>query len=154
MTNVKGTEARFVGGTSRGPRNAHTFALQMAMDKQRQLETAARIRKLRGPKPQPVVADEVGVRLRTYQHWEAGDGIAWPNLQKLAEVFKVTENFLLYGEQEPQGPQTQLDRIEGMLEQLLETAFQRELEDADHQADQRESGSGEGAAGSAASAKA
>lgn len=45
-------------------------------------------------------------------------------------------------------------RIEAMLEQLLETAFQRELEDADLQADQRESGSGEGAGGSAASAKA
>lgn len=111
-TTVKATREDFVPGTSRGPRNAATFALQMARERQRQLEMANRIKELRGAKPQPVVADEVGVRLRTYQHWEAGDGIAWENLQRLAKLFGVSENYLLYGLDEPIGPESQLDRIE------------------------------------------
>ena len=88
----------------------------MARELQQQAEVGQRIRDLRGPRPQPAVADAAGVTLRAYQRWEAGGGIAWENLQKLAKVFGVSENYLLYGLEEPAGPQTQLDRIEGMLE--------------------------------------
>lgn len=89
------------------------------MELERQAEVAARIRQLRGPKPQPVIADAVGVRLRTYQHWEAGDGgIAWENLTKLADVFGVSPDYLLYGEREARGPQSQLDRIESRIASL------------------------------------
>lgn len=118
-TTCKPARQTFVPGTSQFPRNPRTLALQMAMERKRQLEVADRIRSLRGPKPQPVIADEVGVRLRTYQHWEAGDGIAWENLQKLASVFGVTENYLLYGHEAPVGPESQLDRIEAGVEEIL-----------------------------------
>lgn len=136
-----------VPGTSRGTRNAATFALQMAMDTQRQLEMAGRIRECRGPRPQPVIADEVGVRLRTYQHWEEGHGISWPNLQKLAEFFAVSENWLLYGADEAQGPVSQLDRIEKKIDELLALGLERELEDA-AQAAPRGDGSAAKTAGS------
>jgi transcriptional regulator with XRE-family HTH domain len=85
-------------------------------------ELAARIRGLRGHKPQPVMAQECGVTLRAYQRWEAGGGISWENLQRIAEVGKTTTSYLIDGEAEPRGPQTQLDRIEAKLDQLLEVA--------------------------------
>jgi transcriptional regulator with XRE-family HTH domain len=91
----------------------------MAMEEERQREVGARIKELRGPRPQPLVADKVGVTLRAYQAWEAGGGIAWENLQRLAEFFAVSENFLLYGAETPEGPQTQLDRIERQLAEVL-----------------------------------
>lgn len=95
----------------------------MAMDLERQREVGARIKELRGPKPQPVIADEVGVTLRAYQAWEAGDsGIAWENLQKLATVFNVSENYLLYGTPEPGASTTEqgdaLHRIDLRLARL------------------------------------
>lgn len=91
----------------------------MAMDLERQKEVGARIKELRGPKPQPVVAEEVGVTLRAYQAWEAGDsGIAWENLQKLATTFNVTENYLLYGMTKPDEQEDKLDRIESELRDL------------------------------------
>ena len=36
-------------------------------------EIAARIRELRGTKPQTLVAEEMGVAERTYQNWELGE---------------------------------------------------------------------------------
>jgi transcriptional regulator with XRE-family HTH domain len=92
----------------------------MARQRERQLEVAARIRELRGARPQPVVAEAIDVRLRTYQHWEHGDGISWENLQKLAAYFGVSENYLLYGEEQAHGPEGQLDRIEAKVEAALE----------------------------------
>lgn len=119
------------------------------MDKQRQLEMAARIRECRGRRPQPVIADEVGVRLRTYQHWEEGDGgISWENLEKLAEVHGVTTNWLLYGEQTPGTPEGQLDRIEGKLDELLALALEQELEQAAGQDERPAAGTAAGARGS------
>lgn len=94
----------------------------MAMELERQREVGQRIKELRGPKPQRVIADAVPVTLRAYGAWEAGDsGIAWDNLQRLAEIFGVTENYILYGEEEVRGPQSQLDRIEAKLEALSKT---------------------------------
>ncbi|HWX46001.1 MAG TPA: helix-turn-helix transcriptional regulator [Solirubrobacteraceae bacterium] len=111
----------------------------MAMELERQREVGARIKQLRGPRPQPVVADKVGVTLRAYHAWEAGEsGIAWRNLQKLAAVFGVSENYLLYGSEEPRGAETQLDRIEEKLDDILSRLpeadpgadLERELEEA------------------------
>lgn len=156
MTTSRGTTQSFAPGTSRGPTDRRRLAIQMAMELERQAEVAARIKELRGPKPQPVIADAVGVRLRTYQHWEAGDGgIAWENLQKLADVFAVSADYLLYGEREARGPQSQLDQMQATLEQiasdvreLMAQGFQRELEESDAQDERREHGSEEDAAGS------
>jgi hypothetical protein len=80
---------------------------------------ASRIRALRGTRPQPQVADEVGVTLRAYQEWEAGGGIAWPNLRKLAEVHRVSTNWLEHGDEQPERAHSQLDRIERKLDDVL-----------------------------------
>lgn len=93
----------------------------MAMEEERRHEMAARIRQLRGPKPQPVVAAAVGVGLRTFQTWEeAAAAPSWENLQALAHEFRVSENYLLYGDDEPAGPETQLDRIEMLVREVLD----------------------------------
>lgn len=50
---------------------------------------------------QPVVADQAGVSLRAYQNWEAGDTrIAWPNLEKLADILHMPVDDILYGSPE------------------------------------------------------
>lgn len=142
----------------------------MAADQDR----AARIKQLKDSRPDltwQAIADFVGVTMRAAQAWAEKGEIAYGNAEKLAELFEVDVTSITRAPQTSPDLMTALttpgdlaqrldqidergQRIEGMLEQLLETAFQRELEDADHQADQRGSGSGEGAAGSAASAKA
>lgn len=92
----------------------------MARDQQRQLEAAKRIRDLRDPRPQHVVADALGVKLRTYQHWEEGDGISWENLEALAAYHGVSEDYILYGiDNADSFIQTQLDRIEAKLDVLV-----------------------------------
>jgi hypothetical protein len=104
--------------SSRGSRNTTTL-VHMPMDPEQQKAVAARVKELRGLRPQPQMAAEVGVSLRAYQEWEAGGGIKWSNLQRLAEVHGVTPNYILYGDEEPRGPKTQLDRMEAMLEEIL-----------------------------------
>jgi transcriptional regulator with XRE-family HTH domain len=61
-------------------------------------EIAARLRELRGTRPQTFVADEMGVSERTLQNWESG--ATKPNyrsLQLLAEYYGVGEEFILTG---------------------------------------------------------
>jgi hypothetical protein len=82
-------------------------------------DLASRIRALRGPRPQPQIAAEVGVTLRAYQGWEAGGGIAWPNLRKLAEVHRVSTNWLEHGDEHPEHAHSQLDRIEQKIDEML-----------------------------------
>lgn len=120
------------------------------MAQAQQEEIAARIRELRGPRPQPYIADKVGVTLRALQRWESGHGgIAWQNIERLAEVFGVSTNYLLYGEAEPHGPQTQLDRIEALLRRLVEAQVEGELREASQQAEKRKRGNGAAGGGSA-----
>lgn len=95
------TVPRFVPGTSRGPRSTVTFSRQMAaaMEAERRAEMAQRIRELRGPVPQPVMADRIGIGLRGYQEWEGGRSApTWENLKELARVHGVTEDYILYGD--------------------------------------------------------
>jgi hypothetical protein len=91
----------------------------MAMELERQMEVARRIKELRGPRPQEALANEIPVTLRAYQEWEAGGGIAWANLQRLAEIHGVSTNWLLYGDERPEGARSQLDRIEAGVKELL-----------------------------------
>jgi transcriptional regulator with XRE-family HTH domain len=61
-------------------------------------EIAARLRELRGTRPQTLVAGEMGVSERTLQNWESG--ATKPNyrsLQLLAEYYGVGEEFILAG---------------------------------------------------------
>jgi transcriptional regulator with XRE-family HTH domain len=65
----------------------------------RNQEIGARLRELRGEKPQTTVAGELGVAERTYQNWEAGDTKpSYRNLQILADYFRVGEEYILTGE--------------------------------------------------------
>lgn len=63
---------------------------------------------------QPVAADAIGVALRTYQLWEAGENLTWGNLQRLAEAFHTSPELIL---DVSEGP---LKRIEDKLDELLE----------------------------------
>jgi transcriptional regulator with XRE-family HTH domain len=64
-------------------------------------EIAGRIKHLRerkGNPPQPTVANAMGVALRTYQNWEAGDAIPrHGNLEALAAYYEVSEEWVLTG---------------------------------------------------------
>lgn len=103
------------------PRTPRTLALQMAMEAAQRAEVGQRIKELRGPLPQPVLAQKLGVSLRAVQKWEGGESAPqWDNLVRLSKMFGVTQNYLLYGEPEDAGPTpSQLDRIEAKLDELL-----------------------------------
>ena len=72
----------------------------MAKDAEKLAAQAQRIGELRAAKrvTQPDVADAVGVTLRAYQAWEAGDGGVGPqNIKKLAAYFGTTPDYIEYG---------------------------------------------------------
>ncbi len=80
---------------------------------------ATRLKELRGARPQPLVAAEVGVSLRAYQQWEAGGGIAWSNVQALAEFYGVSPQWLLNGEEPAATDPGQSDRVRASLAEIL-----------------------------------
>jgi transcriptional regulator with XRE-family HTH domain len=80
---------------------------------------ASRLRALRGGRPQPQIAEQVGVSLRAYQEWEAGGGIAWANLKRLADIHGVSTAWLEHGDERPELAQPQLNRIENKLDEVL-----------------------------------
>lgn len=84
----------------------------MAREIKLDLERAKRLKELRGEKPQSAVASELGAEVRTFQNWERGLGISWPNLDALATYYGVSTNWILYGDEKPEGARSQLDRIE------------------------------------------
>ena len=108
----------------------------------RNQEIGARLRELRGSKPQTTVADEIGVAERTYQNWEAGTAKpSYRNLQSIATYYGVGEDYILAGSERALAPvesatngagESQLDRIERVLvdsNDRFEDAF-RELAQA------------------------
>jgi transcriptional regulator with XRE-family HTH domain len=107
-------------GSSRGRPSLDTLIAEMAKALQDEESPAARLRELRGKKTQPVIADAVDVSLRAYQEWEAGGGISWAKLAKLAEYYGVSEEYILYGPEGSRPPQTQMDRMEQKLDAILE----------------------------------
>jgi len=62
---------------------------------------------------QPAAAEAVGVALRTYQLWEAGHGISWGNLEKLADTFGTSVEIIL------DTSESTLRRIEDKIDELL-----------------------------------
>jgi transcriptional regulator with XRE-family HTH domain len=99
----------------------------MAKDEQQRREMGDRIRELRESRgyKQQYVADYVGVSLRQYQFWQAGDNEpSQDNLEKLAELFGVTPQFILRGD--TPSPLTspsieeRLDEIREAISQLAE----------------------------------
>ena len=72
----------------------------MAKDEQQRREMGARIKELREARglTQQHIADAVGVTLRQYQFWQAGDNIpGQAHLEKLAAIFDVTPTHILRG---------------------------------------------------------
>jgi len=63
---------------------------------------------------QPAAAEAVGVALRTYQLWEAGHGISWRNLERLAGAFGTSVELIL------DTSESTLRRIEDKIDRLLE----------------------------------
>lgn len=141
---------RFAPGSSRGPRSRLTLLQQMERDLQR----GARIRDLREPIPQPAIAEKVGVTLRAYQEWEAGGGIKWENVLRLARVLGADPDFILGGaerlreqaereaNQQPadsllQGLDAKVDQLAAKLDTLLEIAVAWEIQTAAAEAEGR-----------------
>jgi transcriptional regulator with XRE-family HTH domain len=133
----------FVPGASRKQRNVRTFALQMERDIRLDLNRARRLKELRGSTPQRVIAEALHVETRSVQHWERGLGISWPKLEALAAYYGVTTNWLLYGDERPEGARSQIDHIEAMLEELLALQLERELEPGGERVRRRGVGNGE-----------
>jgi transcriptional regulator with XRE-family HTH domain len=120
-------EKTFVPGTSRNRETGGTLIDLMAKRAEVELlEMGQRIAELReshGYK-QEWIADQVGVKLRTYQFWQQGKHPPTGDaLEKLAELFGVTPRYILKGETPDlfagQNEVAQrLDRIEAQLETL------------------------------------
>jgi transcriptional regulator with XRE-family HTH domain len=149
-TNQPIMKKSFTPGSSRPTRSVHSLALRIAeeLDLQlteeedaRRLATAQRLRDLRGIRSQQWVADRVGVTSRAVQAWEAGGGVSSENIEALAKLYKVSENFLLYGTDTRPTPDQvaeilsllrSLDERMGRVEELLS---ERELEDLEGEAE-------------------
>lgn len=137
-------EESFAPPTSRNTRIAVTLRLQMARDEKERREMGARIEELRASRgfKQQYIADRVGVQLRTYQLWQAGAITpGQENLEKLAEVFCVTPQFILRGETPdlslPEDQLSQLDRIEAKLD-AIQAETQKRYDTLDRLIRQRE----------------
>lgn len=142
-TKSQNAKKRFAPGSSRGRPDLESLWAQMA-DALEQADTpAARIRELRAGVPQPVIAAQIPVSLRAYQDWEAGKNISRGNLARLAEIYGVSEEYILYGPDTIRSPLTRIERIEHKLDLILEhlgldpesakDQFERELEQAAEQ---------------------
>ena len=89
------------------------------------LERGQRIKELRESRhlTQEAMAETLDVTLRGYQEWEAGGGIKWDNVKKLAKFHKVDADFLMNGPQletpDPFGDADQLNRIERRLDEIV-----------------------------------
>jgi transcriptional regulator with XRE-family HTH domain len=90
------------------------------------LERGQRIKELRESRhlTQEATAEALGVTLRGYQEWEAGGGIKWDNVKKVARLYKVDAEFVMNGPK-PETPDLlgakagQLDRVEMKLDDAL-----------------------------------
>lgn len=86
------------------PGRIATFPLMA--DKGRLKAQGERIRELRklARMSQEAIAREVGVTMRGYQAWERGESeIRFENLTRLADVLKVTPDFIEYGRPRARG---------------------------------------------------
>lgn len=73
----------------------------MAMEQEQREAMGQRIKELREARRlrQQAMADAVGVSLRAYQAWEAGDtGIKWENAEALAVALETSASHILHGD--------------------------------------------------------
>jgi transcriptional regulator with XRE-family HTH domain len=96
--------------------------LQVARDEKERREMGQRIKEMRAARnlKQQVIADKVGVTLRQYQNWQAGENTPESDhLDKLAEVLDVTPEWLLRGATPDPFSRSQQDAA-ALLEQIAE----------------------------------
>lgn len=121
---------------------ASTLRLQVLMEERQRHEVGQRVKELRNASPQTnrSIADYVGVGERAVANWVAGEGIAWENAKKVAELFEVDVQWLWSGrDRAPDVLQTldggitePLHRIEEKLDDILDwIAGQESIADAD-----------------------
>lgn len=93
-----------------------SLAIEMALQ---QRSTGRRIAQLRerAHLTQEAAADKAGVTLRAYQKWEAGGGIQYANLQKLADALGTTVEQIT-GDAETPNPFQLSDQINGVNEEF------------------------------------
>jgi hypothetical protein len=138
-------EENLIITTSPKGRTARTLLLRMAADEAR----AERIRLLKEGHPElkwQAIADHVGVTLRAAQAWANTGSIAYGNAKKLAELFDgIDVDYVMRGPVPSTGAtseESQLDRIEGLLEEVLSrlpelddrAALERDEEEAERRA--------------------
>jgi transcriptional regulator with XRE-family HTH domain len=105
-------------------RTARNVQIEMALQQRAMGRRIAEMRERRRL-TQEAAADLAGVTLRAYQKWEAGGGIQYANLSRLAEVFHVPVDRITGEESAPDpfATASQLDRIE---QQVTELRAERE----------------------------
>ena len=103
--------------------------LLAALEKERKLQIAERIRELRqnSPYTQEAIAERLGVTVRAYQKQEKTGGVSYENVEKLAGLHGVETDWILRGDK-PATPDllganhdgSQLDRMEKQLNDVAE----------------------------------
>lgn len=91
---------------------ARNVALEMALQQRAMGRRIAQLRE-RAHLTQEAAAERAGVTLRAYQKWEAGGGIQYANLQKLATALKATVEEIT-GEAETPSPFRVGEQIDDM----------------------------------------
>jgi transcriptional regulator with XRE-family HTH domain len=91
---------------------ARNVALEMALQQRAMGRRIAQLRE-RGHLTQEAAAERAGVTLRAYQKWEAGGGIQYANLQKLATALKASVEEIT-GEAETPSPFRVGEQIDDM----------------------------------------
>lgn len=121
MWKSSATYRHYRPGSSQRRGDAATFRRQMAdfarAELLRDLRHAAHLSR-------ESLAHEVGVSTKTIYSWENGGGIQWHNALKIAAFFHVDPESLVARDPPPAAAtptagETQLDRIEGKLDQAL-----------------------------------
>jgi transcriptional regulator with XRE-family HTH domain len=103
------------------PRNARTLRAFMALQNQDIAERLKDLRRARGNPPQTTVASRIGIGERTYQTWEQGEAKpSYRNLERLAEYYGVTEDFILTGHENsrPEPVMVVSERVEDVREEF------------------------------------
>jgi transcriptional regulator with XRE-family HTH domain len=119
-------QINFMKSSSPSRSDARTFQAEMALKNQAIAQRIRGLREARGNPPQPIVAAKVGVSLRTYQNWEAGDAKPeYRNLERLSDYFGVSEEFILTGAENsvPESPVVMTRTVED-----VRAEFQRHVQ--------------------------
>lgn len=103
------------------PRNARTLRAFMTLQRGAAAARIAQLRRDRGNPPQEVVASKLGVSHRAVQAWESGETRpSYRNLEKLADFYGVTPEYLLLGQEDGEKPNPLLlsEQIETMADEF------------------------------------